>query len=150
MVENSAAASTATMRTTMRRSHAERDGCPQQRSLAPDVGGHLDDQPELGHLLLVAEVVALGRRGEAALRGQAELLERHVLARLVDAALERVRTLQLPALRRDQPEHDLLARWDEAERFEAAGALVVVLEEEAVDIQLGEQRLRDEVVPALG
>src|SRR5215468_1134403 len=39
--------------------------------LAPDVVGDLDDQFELGHFLVVAEHVALDRRGEAALRRQA-------------------------------------------------------------------------------
>ena len=54
------------------------------------------------------------------------------------------------ALRGDQAEHDQLARRDEPQRLEAAGALVVVLEEEAVDVELAEQRLGDEVVAALG
>ena len=54
------------------------------------------------------------------------------------------------SLRRDQTEHDLLARRHEAQRLEAAGALVVVLEEEPVDVELAEQRLGDEVVAALG
>ena len=48
---------------------------------APDLGGGLDDQPELGDLLVEGQHVALDGRGEAALRGQAELVERDVLAR---------------------------------------------------------------------
>ena len=43
---------------------------------APDLGRRLDDQRELGDLLLVGERVALDGRGEAALRRQAELLDR--------------------------------------------------------------------------
>ena len=55
-----------------------------------------------------------------------------------------------PLLGGDQPEHDQLAGRHEPQRLEAARALVVVLEEEAVDVELGEQRLGDEVVAALG
>ena len=70
--------------------------------------------------------------------------------RLVDPPLERVLVLEGAPLGRDQAEHDRLARRHEAQRREATGALVVVLEEEAVDLELGEQRLGDEVVGALG
>ena len=118
--------------------------------LSPRPRGGLDDQPQLGDLLVERERVALDRGGEAALRGQAELVERHVLRRLVDAALELVLVLERAALGGDQAEHDLLARRHEPQRLEAAGALVVVLQEEAVHVELGEQRLGDEVVAALG
>src|SRR5580693_10370090 len=56
--------------------------------LAPDLVGGLDDEAELRHLLVVGQRVALGGRGEAALAGQADLVQRHVLGRFVDAALE--------------------------------------------------------------
>ena len=55
-----------------------------------------------------------------------------------------------PRFVRDEAEHDELARRHEAQRLEAARARVVVLEEEAVDVELAEQRLGDEVVAALG
>ena len=58
--------------------------------------------------------------------------------------------LELAALRRHEAEHDDLPLRHEAQRLEAAGALVVVLEEEAVDVELVEERLGDEVVAALG
>ena len=58
--------------------------------------GGLDDQAELGHLLVVADDVALHRRGEAALRGQAQLVQRHVACGLVDPQLERVLFLLQP------------------------------------------------------
>jgi hypothetical protein len=70
--------------------------------------------------------------------------------RLLDAALELVLGLELAALGRDEAEHDDLAVRDEAQRLEAAGARVVPLHEEAVDVELAEQRLRHEVVAALG
>ena len=44
--------------------------------LSPHLLGDLDDQRELCPLLVLAELVALDRRGEAALRGEAELLQR--------------------------------------------------------------------------
>src|SRR5256886_6574162 len=117
---------------------------------APDLGGGLDDEGELGHLLVVAQRVSLHRGREAALRGQAELVQRHVLGRLVDAALQGVLGLQLAAFRGDQAEHDVLARRHEPQRGEAAGAGVVVFEEEPVHGELAEQRLGHEVVAALG
>src|ERR1044072_6294938 len=57
-------------------------------SVAPDLVGDLDDETELGHFLVVGQVVALLRRGEPALRRQAELVERDVAGGFVDAALE--------------------------------------------------------------
>ena len=55
-----------------------------------------------------------------------------------------------PALRRHEPEHDLLSLRHEPQRLEAARALVVVLEEEAVHLEVAEERLGDEVVASLG
>src|SRR4051794_29923539 len=75
---------------------------------APDLGGGLDDQLQLGPLLVLAEVVALDGRREAALPGERELLERHELRRLVDPPLEVVLVLQLRALRRHQTQDNPL------------------------------------------
>ena len=50
----------------------------------------------------------------------------------------------------DEAEHDHLALRHEPQRLEAAGPLVVVLEEETVHVELAEQGLGDEVVAALG
>ena len=47
------------------------------------------------------------------------------------------------------PEHDRLALRHEAQRREVARALVVVLQEEAVDRELVEQDLGDRLVAAL-
>src|SRR5690348_9665401 len=120
------------------------------RALAPDLVGGLDDQAELGYLLVVGQRVALGGGGEAALPGQAELVQGDELGGLVDTALEVVLGLQLGALGGDQAEDDHLALGNEAERLEATGPFVVVLEEEPVHGQLGEQRLGHEVVAAGG
>ena len=53
--------------------------------LAPDVAGGVDDQAELGDLVVVGQRVALEGGGEAVLAGQADLIQRDVLAGLVDA-----------------------------------------------------------------
>lgn len=121
-----------------------------QRLIAPGTGqactpcgGRLDDEPQLGPLVLLGQRVALHRGGEAALRRQRELLEGDVPAGLIDAPLKVVPGLQLWPLRRDQAEHHDLAGRDEPQRLEAAGAGVVELQKEPVDLQLGEQRLGD-------
>src|SRR5829696_3569113 len=50
-----------------------RTGCGVAATLgAPDLLGGLDDQPQLGHLLVIGEVVALRGGGEPALRRQAQ------------------------------------------------------------------------------
>src|SRR5258707_8779675 len=112
---------------------------------APYFAGRVDAQLELGLLLLDGEVVAVVRAREAALRREAKVLHRHVLGRGVDAPLERVLRFELGQLGAHQTEHHLLALGHQAQRLEAAGALVVVLEEEAVDVQAGEHALGDEV-----
>src|SRR5579875_3480555 len=114
----------------------------------PALGRGLHDEAQLGELLLDRQHVALDRGREAALRRQAQLFEVDVARGLVDPAQQLVAGLQLPALGRDQAEHDDLSRRDEAQRLEAARARVVPLHEEAVDVELVEERLGDEVVGA--
>src|SRR5690606_24194656 len=118
--------------------------------LSPDLLGGLHDQRQLGHLLIVGQLVALHRRGEPALWREAELAQRHVPGRLLDPALELVLGLQLTGLGGHQAEHHLLARRHEPQRGEASRPLRVVLQEEPVHRELGEERLGHEVVPALG
>src|SRR5436190_18114399 len=101
------------------------------RSLAPHLVGHLDDPPQLGPLLILGEQIALLGGGKAALAGDAELLERGVFHRLLDAALEIVLALELAALGGDDTEHDELALGQHAQRLEAAGAGIVVFHEVA-------------------
>src|SRR3978361_1936179 len=61
--------------------------------LAPDLLGGPDDGAQPGDHLLPGEVVALDRRGEPALRGEAQLVEVDELRGLVDTALEVVLAL---------------------------------------------------------
>src|SRR4029453_14246684 len=110
---------------------------------APDVAGHLEREAELPLLVLDRDLVAVVRAGKAALRAQAEVLERHVAGGRVDAAPEVVLLLELGALRADEPEHDRLALRYEPERLEPAGAIGVVLEEERLHIETREHGLGD-------
>src|SRR3954454_25254583 len=82
--------------------------------------------------------------------GSAQLVDVDVPAGLLDPALELVLGLELALLGGHEAEHDDLAGRKEAQRLEAARAGVVPLHEEAVDVELVEQRLGDEVVAALG
>ena len=84
------------------------------------------------------------------MRGQAQLVNRNELSRGVDPALQFVRALQRAALGGDEAKHHHLSLRHEAQRLEAARPLIVVLQEEAVHVQLAEQCLGDEVVAALG
>ena len=119
--------------------------------LPPHLMRDLDDLAELRPLRLLGEDVALLGGGEAALRGEAELVERREFGRLVDAALDVVFPLERPGLRGDQAEDDaFVALGQEAERLEAAGALGVVFEEIAVDGEPAEQRLGHRLVAAGG
>ena len=101
-------------------------------------------------LLLFCELVADLAGGEAALRAQVEILERHVLGCLVDAGDDGCLILELWTLRRDEAEHDLLARRDILETRKAAGALVVELEVVGVDVLAREERVGNRVVGAAG
>src|SRR6478735_143485 len=121
-----------------------------RRDRAPDFLGDLDHQADLFGLLLGGDVVAVDRRGEAALRTQRELVDVDELRRLVDPALDVVLALELAELGGDEAEHHRLALGQEPQRGEVARARVVVLEEERVDIELVEHDLGDGLVAAFG
>src|SRR5262249_16008511 len=57
-----------------------------RHSLTPDFLSELDNQPELGPLLVFRKNIALFRGSEATLRRQTKLLQRHEFSRLIDAA----------------------------------------------------------------
>jgi hypothetical protein len=79
---------------------------------------------------------------------EAEAVGVYVAGGLVDAAFEGVLGFEGWGLGGDQAQDDQLVGGDEAEGLEGAGAVVVVFEEEAVDLEAGEDRLGDEVVAA--
>src|SRR6267142_1191115 len=120
-------------------------------SLFPHLIGELLDHAKLRPLLLLGEQVAFFGGGEAALRREAELLRRSELGRLVDPALDVVLLLERAALGGDQAKHHgLVAFRQEAQWFEAAGAVGVVFEEIAVVVHRPQQRLRHRLVAAFG
>src|SRR6185295_2544726 len=104
----------------------------EARALAPDLACHFDDALELAPLLILAQLVAVVRAREAALRRQAQVFQRHVARSLVDAPLQRFLRLERARLGGDEAEHDVLPLRQPAQRLEAAGALAVVFHEEAV------------------
>src|SRR5579885_3329261 len=117
---------------------------------APHLARGFNDQPQLRLLLVDRQRIALDSRGEAALRRQAELLERNVFCRLVEATLQIVLALERRAFARYEPQnHFLSALRYKTQRLEPAGARIVVFKEKPIDRQLAEQRLGDMVVPAL-
>src|SRR5439155_11774691 len=114
---------------------------------SPNQPGCLADTRELLALPLRGDRVAFHGRSEAALRTEREPVERHVPRRLVDAAAQFVDALQPLLLRGDEAEHHLAIAGHRAERLEAAGAHVVVLEEEPLEARLAEHA-RDRAVAA--
>src|SRR3974390_974137 len=92
-------------------------------SSSPNLLGDLDDHAQLRPLLLLRERVAVLGRGEAALRRQRELVERHEFRRRLDTALDVVLALQRARLRRHEAEHNGLAARHEAQRLKTAGAV---------------------------
>src|SRR6266567_2124136 len=75
---------------------------------APNALRHLQHQAELSPLVVGGELVAVVGAGEPALRGEAQVLQRHVFRRGFDAAPEVVLFLQLRHLGADEAEHDRL------------------------------------------
>src|SRR6266436_4110875 len=118
---------------------------------APYFARGLDDETQLGDLFVPGQRVAVDGRREAALRAEAELLQRYVFCRLVDPALQLVLAFERGALASDEAEdHPFVPARHEAQWLEPTRAGVVVFQEEAVDSELAEQGLGDMVVAALG
>src|SRR5690349_2086427 len=115
---------------------------------APDLACGLDDKLELAPLIILGELVAADRRGEAALRRQRQPLQRDIFRRLIDPALQRVLALQRRLLAGDETEDGHLVAGQMAQRLEAAGTVGVVFEEEALDVHRSERDLGDRLVAA--
>ena len=84
------------------------NACERERAQPQTSPRNLDDALELAPLVVLRQRVAVVRAREAALRRQAQALERDELRGLVDAALQGVLGFELAELGRDQAEHDLL------------------------------------------
>src|SRR5262249_3391095 len=125
-----------------RRSGARDSRCrlvPGSR-VPPHILRYADDELQLAPLRVPGDVVPLGVGAEAALGGKSETLERDEGARLVDALLQLVLGLHLRALRGEKPEDDDLVVPRVAQGLEAAGALVVVLEQQPLGGDVREDR----------
>src|SRR3972149_39189 len=114
----------------------------------PDLPRPLEGKRELAPLIVHGDLVAVVRARKAALRAQAQVLERHELGRSPDAALQVVLLLERGKFRADQPQAYLLPFGDVAQRLEPAGAIRVVLEEKPVHVEPRERGLGDEIVAA--
>src|SRR4051794_19626226 len=77
--------------------------------LSPNLVGDLDHPAQFRPLLVLGQGIALLGRGKAALAGDAELIERRIFRRLVDAALELALAFELAALGGHDAEHHGLA-----------------------------------------
>src|SRR5947209_6515583 len=117
--------------------------------LAPEALGGRNDRPELGLLVGGGDSVAEDGGGEPALRRQREPLERHVVCCLADAHLKLVDGFLPSSLRCDEPEDDGLVLRYRGKWLESAGALVVVLQEQPLGTDAGEQAPREPLIAAL-
>src|SRR6202048_4823167 len=104
---------------------------------APHFARCLHNKTKLGDLLLPGQRVAVDGRRESALRTEAQLPERHVFRRFVDAALQYVSAFERRPLAGDEAQdHPFLPARHEPQWLEAARARIVVFQEEAVDREL--------------
>src|SRR5438309_4192938 len=116
-------------------------------SAAPDETRDLGHALELAALILRRDAVAFHGRGEAALPAQGQALERLELGRLLDAPPQLRHRLQPRFLRGHETQNDLAIGRHEAQRLEVARAIVVVLQEEALETALANDA-RDWLVAA--
>src|SRR5690242_16295037 len=103
---------------------------------APNLFGRFYHKFQFCDLVGDRDVISLNGAREAALWAERELIERAVLRRLLDPALQRVLGLHRRQLGRDEAEDHGLALGHEAQRREIARPLVVIFEEITVDIDL--------------
>src|SRR6266849_5331933 len=105
----------------------------QIQYLTPDRASHPSHQFELLALLRRGQAVALHGGGEPALRAERQPLERHVARRFRDPPLQLVLSLERRLLARHEAEDDDPVLRYVPQGLEPARALVVVLEQEAVE-----------------
>src|SRR5215467_438324 len=117
----------------------------EQAGLAPHLAGGLDDELELGPLLLVRQLVARGDARKPTLRRQRQLLQGHVLGGLVDAPLQLVLLLEAAVLGGDQIQHNDVVLGHEEQRGEVASAGRIIFEEESIDLDVVKNHLGDRI-----
>src|ERR1700730_2722882 len=122
---------------------------PDTSCRAPHLARGLDHEAELGELDFLIHCIAADAAGKSALWAQCELLQRGVLARLVEATLELVLRFELGALGRDQTEDGHLALGQKTQRLKAACAGAVIFEKIAIHLDFVENELGDRLVAAV-
>src|SRR5216683_4979336 len=118
--------------------------------LCPDRARGIDDEPQLGALVRLAQGIAGDAAGEAALRADRQAVEIDVPRSFVGAAAQDLEALERRRLAADEAEHRALALRNEAQRRKIARARRVVFEQEVVDAGAPEQPLGRPIVSALG
>ena len=116
-------------------------------SLLPNLFSNVFDEGNLLPLIFGFDDVALFGGRKAALGADAEVAQRNVLGRLFNAMLQIGRVFQGAIFRGNQTE-DYLLICDVVQWAKIARALRVVLEEKAVNLQIGEQDRRYGVISA--
>ena len=101
-------------------------------------------------MAVFGDEIALGGRSETALRAKREIFHGDEFCGFVDASGKLIGIFHSRDFGADEAENDGFAFGKEAQRFERAGAVVVVFEEEPVDVERGEHFLSDRVVAAFG
>jgi hypothetical protein len=74
------------------------NAAPLETSLPPNILGYFNDQFQFGDLILNSQLITQHRARKTTLGTDSELLQRHDLARIIDAPLEIIGPLQCPAL----------------------------------------------------
>src|SRR5712691_11985124 len=113
----------------------------------PDDRSRVDDRTQLRALVVDAQDVADDGRGEAALWGERQPVERKDFRSLSNSADEFLDRLAARRLGRHESEHDDLVVGNRAQRSERSGPRVVVLEQQSLCANAGKQPLREPVVP---
>ena len=87
-----------------------------------------NDQAQLRPLILYCNIVSVHGAREAALRGERELLQRHIFCGFFDASTKLSLIFQLAEFCCDQASDDGLALGQKPQRPEVAGACIIVFQ----------------------
>ena len=121
-----------------------------RNSLAPNFARDFDDECELCEFLVFRQQITERSRRKSALRRQRKLIKIDIFRSGINAPFDVVLVLECSLLAGQKPEHDHFVFRHEAQRLKCAGAFVVVLQKESVDVELVKYRLGYRVVTTGG